>query len=38
MPWMPELFTAAAAAHIAERARRERLAAIPYFDGLSAKQ
>lgn len=33
MPWMPELFTAPAAAHIAERARRERLAAIPYFDG-----
>jgi SnoaL-like domain len=34
MPWIPELFTAPAAAQIAERARRERLLAIPYFEGL----
>jgi hypothetical protein len=34
MPWTPELFTAPAAAHIAEKARRERLLAIPYFEGL----
>lgn len=36
MPWMPELFTAPAAAHIADKARRERLAAIPYFEGLTS--
>lgn len=34
MPWIPEMFTASAAAHLAERARRERLLAIPFFDGL----
>jgi hypothetical protein len=34
MPWIPELFTAPAAAHVMEKARRERLAAVAYFDGL----
>src|SRR4051794_34203913 len=28
------MFTAPAAAHIADKARRERLSAIPYFEGL----
>jgi len=34
VPWIPELFTAPAAAKVIEKARRERLAAVAYFDGL----
>jgi SnoaL-like domain len=34
MPWIPELFTAPAAAQIMEKARRERLTAIAFFDGV----
>ena len=34
MPWIPELFTAQAAQHVVERARIERRAAVPYFEGL----
>jgi hypothetical protein len=34
VPWIPELFTAPALAHILDERRQERLAAVPYFDGL----
>jgi hypothetical protein len=34
VPWNPELFTAPALARIQEKYQRERLAAVPYFDGL----
>ena len=34
MPWTPELFTAPALARIQDKRRRERLAAVPFFDGL----
>ncbi|HEV7752241.1 MAG TPA: nuclear transport factor 2 family protein [Baekduia sp.] len=34
MPWIPELFTAPALEHILDERRQERLAAVPYFDGL----
>ena len=34
MPWIPELFTAQAAQHVVDRARIERRAAVPYFEGL----
>lgn len=33
MPWIPELFSASVLARIEER-RRERLEAVPFFDGL----
>ncbi len=34
MPWSPELFSTAALSHIREARQRERLAAVPFFDGL----
>jgi hypothetical protein len=34
MPWLPELFSAPALQRIQEERRRERLTAVPYFDGL----
>jgi hypothetical protein len=34
MPWMPELFSAAALERILDERRHERLPAVPYFDGL----
>ena len=34
MPWAPELFSAPVLADILERRRRERLLAVPFFDGL----
>jgi len=36
VPWIPELFSAPALQHVLDerRQRRERLAAVPYFDGL----
>ncbi len=34
MPWMPELFTAPALQQLLDKRRRERLVAVPYFDGL----
>jgi hypothetical protein len=34
VPWIPELFSAPALERIQEERRRERLAAVPYFDGL----
>jgi SnoaL-like domain len=34
VPWVPELFSAPALEDILAKRRRERLAAVPYFDGL----
>jgi SnoaL-like protein len=34
MPWVPELFSAPVLEEILERRRRERLLAVPFFDGL----
>jgi hypothetical protein len=34
VPWIPELFSAPALEHIQAQRRVERLAAVPYFDGL----
>ena len=36
MPWVPELFTAPVLQQLLERRQRDRLAAVPYFDGLMA--
>lgn len=36
MPWVPELFSAPVLEHILEERRADRLAAVPYFDGLMA--
>jgi hypothetical protein len=35
MPWLPELFSAPALAHIWEDERRRRLALVPFFAGLT---
>ena len=37
MPWAPELFTAPALQEILDRRRRDALVAVPYFDGLLAR-
>ena len=34
MPWVPELFTAPALQQLLDKRRREKLVAVPYFDGL----
>jgi hypothetical protein len=34
MPWVPELFTAPALQRIQDKWREDKLAAVPYFDGL----
>jgi hypothetical protein len=34
MPWIPELFSAPVLEQILDRRRRQRLLAVPYFDGL----
>jgi hypothetical protein len=34
MPWMPELFSAPALQQLLDKRRREKLVAVPYFDGL----
>jgi hypothetical protein len=34
MPWVPELFSAPALERLLDRRRREKLVAVPYFDGL----
>jgi hypothetical protein len=34
MPWLPELFSAPALQQLLDKRRRERLVAVPYFDGL----
>ena len=36
MPWVPELFSAPALQRLLDKRRRERLIAVPYFDGLMA--
>jgi hypothetical protein len=36
MPWVPELFSASALERLREKWQRERLEAVPYFDGLVA--
>jgi hypothetical protein len=34
VPWIPELFSAPVLQRVLDKRRRERLAAVPYFDGL----
>jgi hypothetical protein len=34
MPWIPELFSAPARAHLEDTRRRDELAGVPYFAGL----
>lgn len=34
MPWVPELFTAPVLEQLLEKRRRDKLVAVPYFDGL----
>jgi hypothetical protein len=34
MPWVPELFTAPTLQRIQDKWREDKLAAVPYFDGL----
>jgi hypothetical protein len=34
MPWVPELFTAPVLQQLLDKRRREKLVAVPYFDGL----
>jgi hypothetical protein len=34
MPWIPELFSAPVLARLEEKWQRERLDAVPYYDGL----
>ena len=36
MPWIPELFSAPVVARLEEKWERERLDAVPYYDGLMA--
>jgi SnoaL-like domain len=36
VPWIPELFSAPVLQRLQEKWQRERLAAVPYFDGLMA--
>jgi hypothetical protein len=36
MPWVPELFSEPVLERLTEKRQRERLAAVPYFDGLMA--
>ena len=36
MPWVPELFSAPALQQVLDKRRREKLVAVPYFDGLEA--
>lgn len=36
MPWIPELFSAAASERLAGQVRSERYPAVPYFEGLMA--
>ena len=34
MPWVPELFSAPVLERLQEKWQRERLEAVPFFDGL----
>ena len=36
MPWLPELFSAPVLQQILDKRRRDKLVAVPYFDGLMA--
>jgi hypothetical protein len=36
MPWAPELFSAPALEQLLMKRRRDKLPAVPYFDGLMA--
>jgi hypothetical protein len=36
VPWLPELFSAPVLAQLQEKRERERLEAVPYYDGLMA--
>ena len=36
MPWVPELFTAPALQQLLDKRRRDKLVAVPFFDGLLA--
>src|SRR3712207_1910091 len=36
MPWVPELFSAPVLERLQEKWERERLDAVPYYDGLMA--
>ena len=36
MPWVPELFSAPVLEQLQEKWERERLEAVPYYDGLMA--
>jgi SnoaL-like domain len=36
MPWVPELFSASVPGRLREKWQRDRLPAVPYFDGLMA--
>jgi hypothetical protein len=36
MPWQPELFSAPALQRMLDKRRRDRLVAVPYFDGFMA--
>ena len=36
MPWLPELFSAPVLQQFLDKRRRDKLVAVPYFDGLMA--
>ena len=36
MPWVPEQFSASVLQQVLDKRRREKLIAVPYFDGLEA--
>jgi SnoaL-like domain len=38
MPWQPELFSAPVVQQFLDRRRRDKLVAVPYFDGVLARQ
>jgi hypothetical protein len=38
MPWVPEQFSASVLQQIQDKRRREKLIAVPYFDGLNAEE
>jgi hypothetical protein len=38
MPWVPEQFSASVLQRIQDKRRREKLIAVPYFDGLNAEE
>jgi hypothetical protein len=38
MPWVPEQFSASVLQQVLDKRRREKLLAVPYFDGLNARE